>query len=288
MNLMFWKKKPTTEDSKDDSREKPDGRTVSQQSPGRGSRYDEASEDTDDKATNADQARPKRGLIVVGSVVGVIVLATAGLAAWKFFPPTPKKVIAKVDVSPVAEPLPLPDKQLIKLPPIGIPQLRKVQPDNHQTDAEASQNNNEALRTQIGTLKAENPQLEKAQAEKHQADIDALMKMNKELQTQITSLKAELPRIEKTQAKQHQANIDALTKKNKELQAQIDALKKKQPQPSVSPTEQTTAKDKTPPPTHSSDTAISNKNPKGAAMTVKELIDAMNASSGNSPQKPAK
>jgi hypothetical protein len=250
MNLMFWRKKATTEDSEDDSQEMSDSRTASKQSLGRGSRSDEAPKDPDDETTNVDQARPKHGLIVVGTIVGVLVLTATGLAAWKFFLPTPKKIIAKTEAPAVVEPMPLPYKQLIKLPPIGIPQLRKAQTDNHPSDAEAVQKYNEALQIQNRALKAEIPQLEKAQVEQRQTDIDAL------------------------------------AKRNKELQEQIDALKRKQPPSSVSPTEQTTAKDKTQPSVRSGDTAISNKNPKGAAMTVKELIDAMNASPGNSPQKP--
>ena len=320
MNLMFWKKKTTTEDSEDDSQEKLGDRRVSQKSLGPESRYRKTSEDTHGETADVSPAHPKRHLII-GAAIGMLILAAIGLTTWKIFLPSPKQDTTTADTPTLILPIPLPEKQLIKLPPIEFPQLRKAQAKDHQTDIEALKKKNDALQTQIeglkidppqvenpqsvsrqanidaltkrnnelqtqiGVLKAELPQVEKAQAKQHQANIDALTKKNNELQTQIGVLIAELPQIEKAQAEQHQANIDALTKKNNELQAQIEALKKKQQQqPSASPANQ--AAGKAQPPIRSGEIAIGNKNLK--VMTLKEVIEAMNADSGDPPKKPAK
>ncbi len=284
MNLMFWKKKATTEDSADDAQEKPDDRTVPRESPGRESLNEEASEDAAADSANASPVRSRRGLLL-GAVTGMLILAAAGLTIWKFFLPTHKQVIATVEAPTVVEPIPLPEKQLIKLPPIGIPQLRKVPSEDHQTDSEGLKKKNDALQTQIQALKVEPAQVQSPPSASRQAEIEILKKHNSELQAQVGRLKAELPQLEKAQAEQHQASIDALTKKTNELQAQLEALKKKQQQPSVPPTGQALVKGR--PPARTGDMAVGNKNPKATAMTLKEVIDAMNAGSGSPPNKAA-
>lgn len=291
MNLMFWKKITTTEattkDSEDDAREKPDGRTVPRESPEREPHHEETSEETDAEIANASPARSRLRLIV-GAVVGVLILSAAGLTTWKIFLPAPKQDIAKVAIPPVAEPMPLPEKQLIKLPPIGIPQLRKIQSEDRQTDIEALKKENDALQTQIQALKVEPEHVQSPPSASGQTEIETLKKQNSELQAQIGELKAELPTLEKAQAEQHQANIDALTKKINELQAQLEALKKRQQQTPSSAPPAGQAADKSQPPARSGDMAVGSKNPKATAKTLKDIIDAMNAGSGTSPSKAAK
>jgi hypothetical protein len=286
MNLMFWKKKATTEDSADDSPEKPGDRNVSRQARGHESRYQETSRDTHREAADVSPAHPKRGLII-GASISVLILTTIGLTTWKFFLPSPKQDSATVDTPALVQPIPLPAKQLIKLPPIDFPQLRKVQVNDNQSDIEALKKKNDALQMQIETLKVEPSPAENRQNIIRQAEIETLKKKNDVLQSQIGVLKAELPKLEKAQAEQHQANIDALTKQNNELQAQIEALKKiQQQQLSASQANQATSNAQ--PPARSGDIAIGNKNPKATAMTLKEVIEAMNAGSDDAPKKAAK
>jgi len=287
MNLVFWKKKTAAEDSEDGSQKKPDDRTVPRKPPGRESRCEETSEDTDAETANASPARSERRLIA-GAVAGVLILAAAGLTTWKIFLSSPKKDAVTADTPAVIQPLPLPEKQLIKLPPAGFSQLRKARSDGRQTDIEALEKNDNALQTQNQALKVEPARLENLQSASRQAEIDTLKKQNSELQTQIGELKAGLPQLEKAQTEQHQANIDSLAKKNSELHSQIETLKKKQQQPSASPADQTAGKGKTQPPSRSGDMTVGSKKPKAAAKTLKEAIEAMNAGSGDSPKKAAK
>jgi hypothetical protein len=187
MNLMFWKKKTTAED-------------------------------TQDEAANANPAHPKRRLII-GVAIGTLILTAIGMATWKISRPSPKQNVVKVDTPAETQPISLPDKPLIKLPPI---ETRKIEPPQTENSLDAGR----------------------------------------------------------------QAEIDSLKKMNDELQAQIEALKKNQQQPSVSPANQTASKAL--PPTSSGDMAVGSKNPRATAMTLKQAIEAMNSSSGDTPQKAAK
>jgi DNA repair exonuclease SbcCD ATPase subunit len=286
MNLMFWKKKATTENSADDPQEKLGDRNVSREARGQESRYQEKSKGLRGETADVSPAHPKRSLII-GASIGVLVLTTIGLTTLKFFLPSPKQDLAPVDTPAIVQPFPLPAKQLIKLPPIDFHQLRKVQANDNQTDIEALKKKNDALQTQIETLKVEPSQAENRQNAIRQAEIENLKKKNEALQSQIGVLKAEIPKLEKAQAEQHEANIDALTKKNDELQAQMEALKKIQQQ-QLSASQTNLAPGKAQPPTRGGDIAIGNKNPKATAMTLKEVIDAMNAGADDAPKKAAK
>ena len=89
-----------------------------------------------------------------------------------------------------------------------------------------------------------------------------------------------------SQAETEQAEVETLRKKNEELQAQIEALKKEAPQDDL-PTataEGVNAAATTAP----GEMTLSNKDPKAAAQSLKEAIEAMNASSGGAVRKPAK
>lgn len=286
MNLMFWKKKVTTENSADDSQEKLGDRNVSRKARGQESRYQEKSKGSHGETADVSPAHPKRSLII-GTSIGVLVLTAIALTTWKFFLPSPKQDTATVDTPTLVQPIPLPAKQLIKLPPIDFPQLRKAQANDNPSDIEALKKKNDALQTQIETLKVEPSQAENHQNVIRQAEIENLKKKNDALQSQIGVLKAELPKLEKAQAEQHQANIDALTKKNNELQAQIEALKKKQQQ-QLSASQANQATGNAQPLTRSGDIAIGNKDPKATAKTLKEVIESMNTGSDDPPKKAAK
>jgi hypothetical protein len=282
MNLMFWKKKATTEDSADDSPEKLGDRNGSRKSHGHESRYQETSKDTHGEAADVSPVHPNRGLII-GASIGLLIFTAIGLTTWKFFLPSPKQDSATVDTPTLVQPIPLPTKQLIKLPPIDFPQLRKAQDNDNQPDIEALKKRNDSLQSQIEALKVEPSQAENHQNVIRQAEIESLKKKNEALQSQIGMLKAELPQIEKAQAEQHQAKIDALTKKNNELRAQIETLKKTQQQ-QLSASQANQAPGKAQPPTRSGDIAIGNRNPKATAMTLKEVIESMNAGSDDPPK----
>lgn len=82
--------------------------------------------------------------------------------------------------------------------------------------------------------------------------------------------------------------IEALRKENAELQAKIEELKKGQVQqrPAAAPAWQTGTS--TPLSSVGGEMAVGSSDPKAAAMTLKEAIDAMNASSGDYRKKTAK
>lgn len=83
-----------------------------------------------------------------------------------------------------------------------------------------------------------------------------------------------------------QAELKTLKEKNAELQAQIDALKKgqAQQQPSNPPARETM--ENTPLSSGSGELTIVSKDPKAAAASLKEAIEAMNAGSGGYARKP--
>ncbi|TAN83874.1 MAG: hypothetical protein EPN14_02705 [Gallionella sp.] len=84
-----------------------------------------------------------------------------------------------------------------------------------------------------------------------------------------------------------QAEIWALKEKNAELQTQIDALKKVQVQQQPPNPPDQGATGAAPPPPGSGEVTVGNKDPKAAAASLKEAIEAMNANSGGYAKKPA-
>ncbi|MDO8369257.1 MAG: hypothetical protein Q7S71_00820 [Candidatus Nitrotoga sp.] len=82
--------------------------------------------------------------------------------------------------------------------------------------------------------------------------------------------------------------IEALKKENAELHARIEALKKELPQQQPSVPAARHAGGNAPSSSASGEMMIGNKDPKDTAMTLKEAIEAMNASSGDHAKKPAK
>lgn len=85
-----------------------------------------------------------------------------------------------------------------------------------------------------------------------------------------------------------QDEIEALKKKNEALQAQIEAMKKEQPQDQPPPSPDGSAEENAAAPSSTGEMTISNKDPKAAAQTLKEAIEAMNAGAGGTARKPAK
>lgn len=287
MNLMFWKKKTSTEDSEADSQETlGERRDVSRKSLGPGARNQEVSTEADAEKIADSSAHSKRRL-TIAAAIGVLILSAIGLTTWKVFSPSPNTPPLSAGTASYGQPVPLPDKNLIKLPPIEFVQLKKGLSKDRQADIESFKNKIDELQAQIVALKIEPSQLENMQSASRQSKIETLEKNNDELQTQIEVLKAELPKLEKVQDEQRKANIDTLTKKNLELQVQIEVLKKKlQPHPSAAPANEVMGKVQ--PPSRGGEIAIGSKSPKATAMTLKEAIEAMNAESGDSHQKAAK
>lgn len=87
---------------------------------------------------------------------------------------------------------------------------------------------------------------------------------------------------------QPQSEIEALKKQNAELHARIETLKRELPQQQSSVPVARHAGGNIPSSSASGEMMIGNKDPKDTAMTLKEAIEAMNASSGDHAKKPAK
>lgn len=85
-----------------------------------------------------------------------------------------------------------------------------------------------------------------------------------------------------------QSEIEALKKENAELHARIEALKRELPQQQSSVPAARHAGGNAPSTSAGGEMMIGNKDPKDTAMTLKEAIEAMNASSGDHAKKPAK
>lgn len=92
-----------------------------------------------------------------------------------------------------------------------------------------------------------------------------------------------------TQAETEPTEIEMLRKKNEELQAQIEALKNEtqQDEPST-PTADGGTKRGSATSSAPEEMTLSNKDPKAAAQSLKEAIEAMNAGSAGPARKPAK
>ncbi|MDD5383675.1 MAG: hypothetical protein PHG89_02190 [Gallionella sp.] len=102
--------------------------------------------------------------------------------------------------------------------------------------------------------------------------------------TTITSRPSQL----ESAPEKSQTEIEMLKKENAELQARIEALKKELPQQqSYVPSARHTGGN-VPSSSVSGEMMIGNKDPKDTAMTLKEAIEAMNASLGDHAKKPAK
>lgn len=87
---------------------------------------------------------------------------------------------------------------------------------------------------------------------------------------------------------EEQSEIEALRKKNDELQAQIEVLKK-EPQQDQSPVPaEGGAEGEAVSFSGSGEITLSNKDPKAAAQSLKEAIEAMNASNGGPARRPEK
>lgn len=81
--------------------------------------------------------------------------------------------------------------------------------------------------------------------------------------------------------------LEELRKKNEELQAQIRSLKKEQPQEPLSDSGSEGQKADASSQAKEGELTLSNKDPKAAAQSLKEAIEAMNAASGSPPRKAA-
>jgi hypothetical protein len=217
MNLMFWKRDLAADDTQSE---------------------------TDGNTTQSKQR------LIIAIAIGTFVLMAIVTVAWKVLQISPKQHVAKIDSPTVIQPIPLPEKPLIKLPPIGLPLPKETQDKNHQFDLQTPNITSGASKTSI---------------EVHKVDTT---------------------RVENSSNTNTQVEIETLKKKNNELQDQLDALKKKQQQATALPNGQVTGSTKTN--VRSGNIAVSNKDSKATAMTLKEAIEAMNAGSGDLPIKAGK
>jgi flagellar basal body-associated protein FliL len=137
MNLMFWKeKKDMAEDSEVDAQGVSDGIIESQKSPEGDLRRDELSGDTDAEAGDSSATR-STGLLIMGTVAGILVLIAAGFFAMKFFLSSHQKNHIPTNAQAAPQPTPPSENQRIKLPPIGFRQAEKVQPEDQPAKVDA-------------------------------------------------------------------------------------------------------------------------------------------------------
>lgn len=282
MNLKFWKKKTTPEDGVDGVQDEPGDQSASRKSPGREPRRRETSGDTDGNAAVVSPAHPDRRLIA-GAAIGVLISAAVGMASWKIFLPSPGQDTIAADIPASIRPSAFPERKLKILRPLEFFQLRRAQSKDRQAGIEAlRKQSNELPPTEVRDI--EPSAVENPLSASRQAEIENLTEKNDELQTQIGALRTELSRDENPLSVNRQAEIEILRKKNDELQTEIAALRKKQqPNPSAAPANQAAGEAQAP--ARGGDIAMGNRNPKAAAMTLKEAIEVMNASSGDSPGK---
>jgi hypothetical protein len=158
-------------------------------------------------------------------------------------------------------------------------QLRKAQFKGHQADIDALRKKNNEL-PPMEVSKVEPSQAEDLPGASRQEEIEILEKKNSESQTRIGSLKVEPPPVDNFPSKSRPAEFEIPRKKSEEPKAEIGTLREKQQQqqPSASPANQVAGA--TQPPIRGGEMAVGNRDPKAAAMTLKEAIEAMNANSG--------
>lgn len=181
MNLMFWQKKDMTDVSEDDSQDMPDDRIAPQKSVEPNARHDETSEGTDEEPEN-DRATKFKLLLIMGTVAGIVILSAVGFAAWKFFLSSPPQKIASTVIPTAPPPAPFSANGLIKLPPIGFRQPRKVQPAPHTTGMAAPVKN--ASAPPVVESKIESPPAAQPQVASNPANIDTPAKIDSKPQAQ--------------------------------------------------------------------------------------------------------
>ena len=208
----------------------------------------------EDSVEDAPELKPARSRkpLLVGGAIGLLILLLAGIGfvVWPYLTPPPTRSITRHDVDGNA---------------------------SGAIQAESAVN-----QTQTGSGDREEPVPEKSQTESAAPDQEPASEIP---QTGTEPSKNE-PAPEKLQTEL--TEIEALKKRNAELQAQIEALKKKPPQQqSYIPSARHSGGN------GSSSAAggeltVGSESPQSTAMTLKEAIEAMNASSGDRGKKPAK
>ena len=230
MNLMFWKKKnDATEDGEDGVLDMPDDVIEPEETAEGELGHDEISGDADAEAEEHDGATGSTGLLIAGTVAGILILAIAGFAVWKFFLSSHRQDHAPAQAA--TQPAPPSGNQMIKLPPIGFRQPAKVQ-------------------------------AAKVQPEDHTAAIGASMEKSGE--TSVEANQVATTRTGQPPVASQQADID--------VPAKMDG---KPPTQALSSSPD-------------GDLIVGSKDPKSAAVALKEMIDVMNAGSGTSPENAAK
>ncbi|MEO6975526.1 MAG: hypothetical protein ABI144_06570 [Gallionella sp.] len=148
MNLMFWKeKKDTAEDSEVDAQSLSDDIIEPQESPESDLRHDQLPGDMDAEAGNRSATR-STGLLIMGTVAGIMILVAVGFFAMKFFLSSHQKNHTPTNAQASPQPTPPSASQRIKLPPIGFSQAAKVQPDNPPAKVDAPAKQDSELQAQ--------------------------------------------------------------------------------------------------------------------------------------------
>lgn len=146
MNLMFWKKKPVTEEGA----EQPVEEAAIDKTPSSSAEAADEQEAESSDATHVRAARTKKRMLVFGGV-GVLVLVLSGVAVvvWKlFFSPPPAAVLIETQKNTVMLPSPHKAKTLIKLPDIEV---SKTQAE--QVELKTLKKKNAELEAELNALK---------------------------------------------------------------------------------------------------------------------------------------
>lgn len=264
MNLMFWKKKTVAES--DAAPDEARGKAVAEESPARKARNSEA--DAPEDGAHIKAARFKKRLSIFGAF-GLLVLIplVLGVAAWKVFFSSSHKEAAPDTVTDQRVILPSPhsDKKFIKLPGIEFSQMTPQQADAAR-----------AARAELKALKKQE-ELEEQFKAIEQGDPESASIVQEELDpapvAQEEPATVAEPHPEPASIAQKKSEPAPIAQKPMEP---ARAIQKKPVQWSV-----TSAGG------GSGEAVLGSEDPKTTASTLKAAIEAMNASTGGYPKKPA-
>lgn len=236
----------------------------------------EASGSSKESPKSAGEATEESGRLAVFSeykkyliLVLLLLLLGAGVyAAWDIiFPPLIRKPTPHVVRKPAVQEQASQVQETAPQAPEPVPQAPEQAP---QAQGAASQPQETAPPTDIKAIN---------KSEEAWARAEALKKQSEEARAQAEALRKESEAAQaraeelKKKEEEEKARVEVLRKKNEEEKARAEALKKSsRQQQSLQPGE----------------VAVGGGDPKTSAKSLKEAIEAMNNSSGQSPKKSAK
>ena len=239
----------------------------------------------------------------------LLLLSLTGIvyAAWNIiFPPIVREpALRSTDEAPIHEPL----------PPIKSPQAVPPQSEQPQTEAEVlkkksveaqsveapKKEGSDQAQTEAGVLKKKGGEAQarteapkKNSSEQAQAEAEELKNKSEDAQALAEALKKESEDTQtqaetlKKQSEAAQARAEALRKKEAEDKARAEAAKKSLRQQKLLDSSNLQTGGGTAPPQNTGEVTVGSKDPKAAAKSLKEAIEAMNAVSDGPAKKPAK